>query len=77
MTQTDPSPDTSPTLPPELVLYEEMMSLWAQTWLAATDQYLRLWVAPFTCPPDDECEEPGQLDIPGPLERHSEHGLFA
>jgi|GEM_PF-1131817 len=77
MTQTEPTCDTDVTLPTEIVLNEEMMSLWVQAWLAATDQYFRLWFAPLARPLDEEHEEPGQLDIPGPLERHSEHGLFA
>ncbi|WP_340588281.1 hypothetical protein [Erythrobacter alti] len=64
-------------LPPQVILCEDMMAAWFESMLAATDQCFRFWIAPFAGPLDHEHEAPDDLDIPGPLERHHEHNLFA
>ncbi len=64
-------------LPPQFALCEQMMTAWFETMLAATDQYFRFWCAPFAQPLGHAAEEPGDLDVPGPLERDHEHNLFA
>ncbi|WAT18934.1 hypothetical protein OZN62_05010 [Aurantiacibacter sp. MUD11] len=69
--------DFTPELPPHLVLCEELMAAWFETMLAATDQCFKFWMSPFAPPLEDEVEQAGDLDIPGPLERDLEHNLFA
>jgi hypothetical protein len=73
MTQTD----TTPGWPVQIALCEEFVATWFETMLAATDLYFRFCLAPFAPPLEDTIEEPGDLDIPGPLERDHEHHLFA
>lgn len=68
---------TDTELPGQFVLCEQLMTTWFETWLAATDQCFRLWMFPFAPPLADDVEQPGDLDMPGPLERDHEHNLFA
>ncbi|MCB2065290.1 MAG: hypothetical protein KDE15_01470 [Erythrobacter sp.] len=64
-------------LPAQFVVGEHMMIAWFESMLAMSEQCVRLWTLPFAPPLEHAHEPPGELEMPGPLERDHEHNLFA
>lgn len=67
----------APDYPNPFSVWEPLMEFWFNTMLAGTQHTLHLWMSPFNPPLEDEREEKGDLDIPGPLERDFEDSLHA
>lgn len=70
-------PEPESLLAAAIAFQHQLMSSWLEACLATNQHCVGLWAQPFAPPLPDEIEQPGDLDIPGPLERDNERKLFA